>query len=145
MAGLINGIRKVLMNRNTITIIAVIGGVILLWFFYNMTLENAINPVRVPVAARNILATEYITADDIEYVEVNKSFLNNAESVITSSSQLIGYYVNKGTSISTGAMFYRDQVTTREVISQTDFDNIPDGYTIYWLPVDMEATYANSI
>ena len=145
MAGLINGIRKVLMNRNTITIIAVIGGVILLWFFYNMTLENAINPVRVPVASRNILATEYITADDIEYVEVNKSFLNNAESVITSSSQLIGYYVNKGTSISTGAMFYRDQVTTREVISQTDFDNIPDGYTIYWLPVDMEATYANSI
>ena len=99
MAGLINGIRKVLMNRNTITIIAVIAGVILLWFFYNMTLENAINPVRVPVAARNILATEYITADDIEYVEVNKSFLNNAGSVITSSSQLIGYYVNKGTSI----------------------------------------------
>ena len=43
MAGLINGIRKILMNKNTITIIAVIAGVILLWFFYNMTLENAIN------------------------------------------------------------------------------------------------------
>lgn len=145
MAGLINGFRKVLTNRNTITIIAVIAGVILLWFFYNMTLENAINPVRVPVASRNLLATEIITADDIEYVEVNRGFLNSANDVITSSSQLIGYYINNGTSVSEGAMFYRNQVTTREVISQTDFDNIPDGYTIYWLPVDMEDTYANSI
>lgn len=145
MAGLINGIRKILMNKNTITIIAVIAGVILLWFFYNMTLENAINPVRVPVASRNLLATDIITAEDIEYVEVNRSFLNNANDVITSSSQLIGYYVNNGTSVSQGAMFYRDQVTTREVISETDFDALPDGYTIYPLSVDMEATYANSI
>ena len=145
MTGLVNGIRRVLTNRNTITIIAVIFGVILLWFFYNMTLENAINPVRVPVASRNLLATEIITADDIEYVEVNRGFLNSANDVITSSSQLIGYYVNNGTSIPQGAMFYQNQVVTREVVSQTDFANIPDGYTIYWLSVDFDDTYANSI
>ena len=146
MAGLINGIRKILLNRNTVTIIAVIAGVIILWFFYNMTLNNAINPVRVPVATREILAGEQITNDLIEYVEVNRSFLNNA-SIITSSSQLIGYYVNNGTSISTGAMFYSNQVVTRDVINQTPFDNIPEGYTLYWLELDdgFEDTYANSI
>ena len=146
MAGLINGIRKILLNRNTVTIIAVIAGVIILWFFYNMTLNNAINPVRVPVATREILAGEQITNDLIEYVEVNRSFLNNA-SIITSSSQLIGYYVNNGTSISTGAMFYSNQVVTRDVINQTPFDNIPEGYTLYWLELDdgFEDTYANSV
>ncbi|MFR5856367.1 MAG: hypothetical protein ACLUFU_00980 [Bacilli bacterium] len=145
MAGLINSIRKIFLNRNTVTILAVIAGVIVLWFFYNMTLSNAINPVRVPVATREILATELITADDIEYVEVNKSFLNNANNILTNSAQIINYYVNNGTSISKGAMFYKDQVTTREEISKTDFDNIPDGYTIYWLNVDNKSTYANSI
>lgn len=145
MTGLINGIRKILVNRNTITIIAVLAGVIVLWFFYNMTLENAINPIRVPVAKRTLLATELITVDDIEYVEINKSFLNNANDVITSPSLLINYYVNNGTSIPQGAMFYKNQIATRAEISKTDFDNIPDGYTIYWLPVDMEDTYANSI
>lgn len=145
MAGLVNGIRKMFLNRNTVTILAVIAGVIVLWFFYNMTLNNAINPVRVPIATREILATELITAEDIEYVEVNKSFLNNANNILTSSSQIINYYVNNGTSISKGAMFYKDQVTTREEISKTDFDNIPDGYTIYWLNVDNKSTYANSI
>lgn len=146
MAGLINGIRKILLNRNTVTIIAVIAGVIVLWFFYNMTLNNAINPVRVPVATREILAGELISSDVIEYVEVNRSFLNNA-SIITSSSQLVGYYVNNGTSIPAGAMFYSNQVVTRDVISQTAFENIPDGYTLYWLNLEngLEDTYANSI
>lgn len=145
MAGLLNSIRKIFLNRNTVTILAVIAGVIVLWFFYNMTLNNAINPIRVPVATREILATEIITAEDIEYVEVNKSFLNNANNILTSSSQIINYYVNNGTSIPQGAMFYKNQVTTREEVSKTDFDNIPDGYTIYWLQVDNKSTYANSI
>ena len=145
MAGLLNSIRKIFLNRNTVTILAVIAGVIVLWFFYNMTLNNAINPIRVPVATREILATELITAEDIEYVEVNKSFLNNANNILTSSSQIINYYVNNGTSIPQGAMFYKNQVTTREEVSKTDFDNIPDGYTIYWLNVDNKSTYANSI
>lgn len=145
MAGLLNSIRKIFLNRNTVTILAVIAGVIVLWFFYNMTLNNAINPIRVPVATREILATELITAEDIEYVEVNKSFLNNANNILTSSSQIINYYVNNGTSIPQGAMFYKNQVTTREEVSKTDFDNIPDGYTIYWLQVDNKSTYANSI
>lgn len=144
MAGLLNSIRKILTNRNTVTILAVIAGVIILWFFYNMTLNNAINPVRVPVATREILATEQITSDDIEYVEVNRSFLNNA-SVLTSSSQLVGYYVNKGTSIPQGAMFYSNQVVTREVVTQKNYDNIPDGYTLYQLSVNNNSTYANSI
>lgn len=145
MAGLLNSIRKIFLNRNTVTILAVIAGVIVLWFFYNMTLNNAINPIRVPVATREILATELITAEDIEYIEVNKSFLNNANNILTSSSQIINYYVNNGTSIPQGAMFYKNQVTTREEVSKTDFDNIPDGYTIYWLQVDNKSTYANSI
>ncbi len=145
MADIINNIRKVLLNRNTVTILVVIAGVIVLWFFYDMTLSRAISPQRIPVATREILATELIESDDIEYVEVNSGFLNNARGVITNSSEIIGSYVNNGTSIPAGGMFFVDQVVDREEVTQTDFDNIPDGYTIYWLQATNQSTYANSI
>ena len=92
MGNIINNLRKFLLNRNTVTILAVLAGVIVLWFFYNMTVSNAVNPQRVPVATRDITATEEITSEDLEFVEVNSEFLKNA-SVITSTSQLVGRYV----------------------------------------------------
>ena len=106
MGNILKSIKNVLLNRNTVTILAVLAGVIVLWFFYNMTVTNAINPQRVPVATRTITATEMITAEDFEYVEVSSEFLQNAN-VITNSNQLVGYYVKNETSIAEGAMFYR--------------------------------------
>lgn len=144
MGNILRNIKNVLLNRNTATILAVLAGVVVLWFFYNMTVNNAINPQRVPVATRTITATEMITEDDIEYVEVNSDFLRNAN-VITNSNQLIGYYVNNETSISEGAMFYTSQVVERSELKEREQEDLPDGYTIYWLKVDNTSTYANSI
>ena len=90
MANLIQNIKNILLNRNTVTILAVLAGVILLWFFYNMTLDNAVNPQRVPIATRTITAKEMITAEDFEYVEVSGEFLHNAN-IITNSNELVGY------------------------------------------------------
>lgn len=74
MGNLIKNIKNVLLNRNTVTILAVLAGVIVLWFFYNMTVNNAINPQRVPVATRTITAKEMITSEDFEFVEINNGF-----------------------------------------------------------------------
>ena len=104
MGNIIQGIKNVLLNRNTVTILAVIAGVIALWFFYDMTLSNAIDPQRVPVATRTITAKEMITAEDFEFVEINSEFLNNAN-VITNSNQLVGYYVKNETSITEARCF----------------------------------------
>ncbi len=144
MASLILNIKKILLNRNTVTILAVIAGVILLWFFYNMTLDKAVNPQRVPVATRTITAKELITVDDFEFVEVSGEFLHNAN-IITNSNELVGYYVKNETSISEGAMFYREQVVERSELQEREQEILPDDYTIYWLEVNNNTTYANSI
>ena len=60
--------------------------------------NNAVNPREVPIATRTIAATEEITKDDIEIVEIGSSFLSNAD-VYTSANDLVGKYVNTGTSI----------------------------------------------
>ena len=42
-------------------------------------------------------------------------------------------------------MFYREQVVERSELQEREQETLPDGYTIYWLEVDNNTTYANSI
>lgn len=144
MNKIINTIKNIFLNRNSVTILGVIAGVIALWFVYSMTLNKAISPQRVPVAARDLTAGTIITKDDIEYVEVNSEFLKKAN-VITSTTRLIGYYVTNNTSITKGAMFYSAQVVDKSDLIERELEIIPEDYKMYWLKVDNTTTYANSI
>ncbi len=137
-------IKKLLLNRNTVTILGVLAGVIALWFAYSITLDKAVKPTRVPVAVKDIPAGSIITKDDIEYVDINRDVLKKA-SIITSSSQLINYYVNNNTSVTKGSMFYTSQVVKKDELIDRDLEIIPENYKIYWLSVDNTTTYANSI
>lgn len=137
-------IKKLLLNRNTVTILGVLAGVIALWFAYSITLDKAVKPTKVPVAVKDIPAGSIITKDDIEYVDINRDVLKKA-SIITSSSQLINYYVNNNTSVTKGSMFYTSQVVKKDELVDRDLEIIPENYKIYWLEVDNTTTYANSI
>ncbi len=141
---IVTKIRNVLLNRNTVTILGVLAGVIALWFVYTVTLDKAVKPQKVPVAARNLTAGTVITNDDIEYVEVNSDILKKA-GIITSSTQLINYYVTNNTSITAGAMFYKAQVVKKDELIKRDLETIPENYKMYWMSVDNATTYANSI
>ena len=137
-------IKKLLLNRNTVTILGVLAGVIALWFAYSITLDKAVKPTKVPVALKDIPAGSIITKDDIEYVDINRDVLKKA-SIITSSSQLINYYINNNTSVTKGSMFYTSQVVKKDELIDRDLEIIPENYKIYWLSVDNTTTYANSI
>ena len=144
MGNLINTFKKFFTNKNTVTIFGVIAGVVVLWVFYNMRVNQAISPQKVPIATREILAKEEITKDDFEFVEVNSALLKKAK-VITSAALLTGHFVNVGTSIPKGGMFYTTQVVEEKEIPDSILDSIPDGYTLYQLKVDNATTFANSI
>ena len=144
MSNILAKIKNLFLNKNTVTILGVLAGVIALWFAYSVTLDKAVKPQRVPVASKDLTAGTIITKDDIEYVDVNSDALKKA-SVITNSSQLIGYYVTNNTSVVRGSMFYKSQVVSKDKLINAIFDEIPEGYTIYQLKVDNTTTYANSI
>lgn len=144
MGNLINGIKKFVGNKNTVTILGVIAGVLVLWFFYNYRVNNAITPIKVPYAVEGISATTEITEEMIGYVEINSKLLSTAN-LITNSNELIGKYITTGTSIPAGGLFYKSQVVTKSELPNSIFDDIQDGYTIYVLGVDNHSTYGNSI
>lgn len=143
MGSLLNTFKKFFTNKTTVTILGVVVGVAVLFGFYTYRVNNAVNPTRVPVATRTIAATEEITSDDIRMEEIGSSFLT--DDIITSTNELVGKYINTGTSIPEGGMFYTSQIVEKEELPNSIFDEIPDGYTIYQLRVNNESTYANSI
>ena len=143
MGSLLNTFKKFFTNKTTVTILGVVVGVAVLFGFYTYRVNNAVNPTRVPVATRTIAATEEITSDDIRMEEIGSSFLT--DDIITSTNDLVGKYINTGTSIPEGGMFYTSQIVEKEELPNSVFDEIPDGYTIYQLRVNNESTYANSI
>lgn len=144
MGNLVNTLKKFVANKNTVTILAILAGLIILWIFYNYRVNNAIDPVRVPYATKAISATSVITQEDIDYIEVSRKFLKGVN-IITDPSQLIGYYVNVGTSIPEGGLFYRNQVVESKDLPSSLYSDLPEGYTAYLLKVDSKTTIGNSI
>ncbi len=144
MGSLINTFKRFVANKNTVTILGVIAGVLVLWGFYNYRVGTAISPTKVPYALNAIGATEQIKEEDIGWIEVNSKFLSKVD-IIRDKNQIVGKYVTTGTSIPVGGLFYKSQVVKKEELPNTIFDNIPDGHTISGIKVDIHTTYGNSI
>lgn len=144
MGGIVATFKKFFTNKTTVTFIGVVAGLGVLVGFYIYRVNTSINPTRIPIARREILATEEITKDDIEYVKVRSSFLKKAD-IIKLDKDLVGKYVSTGTSIPKGGMFYTSQVVEKKELPNSIFDEIPDGFTIYQLKVNNTTTYANQI
>ena len=50
MGNIVGTLKRFLGNKNTVTILAVLAGVIILWAFYNYRVEQAITTIKIPYA-----------------------------------------------------------------------------------------------
>ena len=73
MGGVKNTFKKFLTNKTTVTLVGILLGLGVLVGFYLYRVSKEVNPTRIPVAKRDIAATEEITKDDIEYIKVRKN------------------------------------------------------------------------
>ena len=140
-----NTLRKFLRNKNTVTLLGIIAGVLVLYFSYNYRVKQAIEPISVPVAKVEIGATQEVTADMIKYVKLSSGYLSKNPNIIRNASQVIGKRVTTGTTVPVNGLFYSNQIVSADELPDAAFSNIPDGYTIYSLRVDTGKTYGNTI
>lgn len=148
MGNIVTTIKRFLANKNTVTIIGVLLGLVVLYIGYNYRVEQAVDTVFIPYARETISASSEITSDAVGTMEVLRSFANNG-SVIANTQEVINttspYCVNYGTSIPQGAFFYKEQVTPCSGISNNILKNMPDGYAPFSLSVDIHTTFGNSM
>ena len=140
-----NTFKRFFGNKNTVTILGVILGIAVLFFSYNNRVNKAIQPIKVPYAKQKIDSAEKITAEMVGTIDVPSTFSSRATNLVTNASDVINKRVAIGTSIPANGLFYQEQVITDEELPDAAFANIPDGYTIYYLPVNMESSFYNKI
>ena len=137
--------KKFLSNKNTVTIFCVILGVLVLYFGYNLRVNQATDPVRIPYAKNSLTKKSKITAELIGYTNVPRSLVSSSKTLLTNDKNIIGKYVSYATPIPANSYFYSDVVMEEEEMPDYAFMNMADGYTVYSLKVNMNTTYANKI
>lgn len=137
--------KRFISNKNTVTILCVVVGLVVLYIGYNYRVESKINPRTVPYAKVDLEARHIITAEDIGYMEVNSDVLSRATNLITDRNELIGKEVTYGNNIPKNGLFYEGDVTDPSLSPDYVLNDIKDGYTVFSLSVDSASTYGNSI
>ncbi len=138
-------IKKFLSNKNTVAIICVIAGILVLYLGYTWRVNNAINPTSVPYAKTTLSSRHVITDEDIGFMEVSSAVLSKSTNIIRDSSQLIGKEVIYGTTVPQNSFFYSDVIVSPKDQPDSVIADIPNGYTLYTLAVDLHSTYGNAI
>ena len=137
------GLKKMLTNKNTVTVLGVILAVVVLYIGYNWRVSSATNPIEVPYAIRTISAGTQITEADVGTMKVPPAMLKGDPA--TDSRSVIGKYAMADTVIPVGSLFYKRSICEAEQLPANIILKYPKGYVLYYMKVDMTTTYSNSI
>ena len=137
-------LKRFLKNKNTVTIIALLTSLAILYYAYNLRIKKATEPISVPYAVRRLEPRTLIENKDVGIKQVPGGMVNGRD-VIASSSLIVGKYVSEKVEIPLGSLFYDETVVTWEQLPSSLFEDIPNDYTVITLPVSLETTYGNSI
>lgn len=143
MNNILTPFKKFIQNKNTVTIICIILGVLTLVIGYNYRVSKATDLVTVPYALKEIPKKTQITKDMLGHVKVPRTLVNNAKNIITSDKDLINYYSSYTTDIPAKSLFYKDVISKEEEMPDYAFLNMKDGNTVYSLKVNNKLTYSN--
>lgn len=144
MGNLSESIKKILSNKNTVTVIGIVLIIIVLYFAYNYRVNQATHPISVPFASDSISPGTQITEDKIGVTEITKKMATNLNA-ITDYTQVINRYSNPNSVIPKGSLFYEISVVQKDMISTDPFE-YPKGWVPYHLDnVSIDSTYGNAM
>lgn len=145
MGNTLTSLKKFFANKNTVTILCIILGVIVLYVGYNYRVNSSTNPVTIPYAKIAINAKTQITAEMIGYTKVPQSLITTSKTIVKNANDIIGKYLTYATGLPKNSYFYTDIIMDEKSLPDYAFMNMADGYTVYSLKVNMNTTYANKI
>lgn len=145
MGNLLAPFKKFLSNKNTVTILGVLAGVVVLYLGYTWRVNQSISPTSVPYANKTMLAGEKITEDAIAYTDIPGDTLKNMTNIVTDVNKIRNQLVSYDSKIAQNSFFFTENLISEDEMPDSVFSNIRDGYTIFTLKVDNDTTAGNSI
>lgn len=136
-------LKKFLSNKNTVTILGVLLGVVILYVGYNYRIKSQINPVTVPYAVTTIPARTKITSDMIGSIQVPPAMIKG--NPYMNSRDIIGKYVNVSSTIPQGSLFYAASVVEKSELPDAIIYDYDEGNVLVNMDVSTSTTYGNMI
>lgn len=136
-------LKKILSNKNVVTILGFILIGVILIVAYNARLNSATAPVKVPYALVTIEPQTKITEDKIGYIDVASDTIN--EAYYTDLNLIVGNYTNLESTIYAGSFFYKEALVSEDELPTAALLDIPEGETLLSLDVNMVSSYYNSL
>lgn len=145
MGNILVPFKKFLSNKNTITILGVLVGVVVLYLGYNWRVTKSIQPTTIPYCTQTLISGTKITEDHISYVEIPKDTIAAMGNLVTNVEQIRDMLVSYDSKIPQNGFFFRENLISPEEMPDSIFSNIQDGYTIYPMAMTSQKAYGNSI
>ncbi len=101
---------------------------------YPLLLDIKLAAVAVPVARQTLSPYQQISAEDIVYVQMPKTYLD--ASIITDSSEIVGKYVRADCTVAANAFFYQDLIATSQQAEGSSGSQLQSRQMAYSLAVD---------
>lgn len=148
MNNLAISLKKFFTNKNVVTIIGVVAIIVILYFLYTKTIDNATEMIQVPVAADRISPQTLIDADKVTFASVANAA--KPDNVIMDTKRIVGKYTGVGVTVPKGAMFYEDYVVEKEELpgnwlTLLEKDQEGNLQIPYYFAVNVTTTFGNSI
>lgn len=143
MKNLVGNIKKVFINKTTVTFFGLILCFAIVIISYNRRVNSSITPIEVPYAKEKILSGVQITSKMVGITKVPPSMLEG--NVITNASEVVDKYSNADTIIPKGSLFYYRTVVDKEKLPANIILEYPTGYVLYNMAVSTRSTYGNSV
>ncbi len=145
MGNLLVKIKRFISNKNTVTILCVLAGILVIYVGYNWRVSVATSPQSVPYANKTLVSGTVITQDDISYVEISKSVLDKTKNIITNANLIVGQAVAYGDTIQANSFFFEGDVKDPADNSYYPLASMEDDQEAQTLEVDIHTTFGNAI
>ena len=137
------GLKKFLANKNTVTVLGIVLGLVVLYVGYNYKVQQATNPITIPYALQDIDPGMQITEEMVGEAQVPPAMIKGE--IYRSKESVIDKYSNADSVIPAGSLFYTRSVVEKDQLPNSIILDYPKGYVLYYMKVDMTTTYSNSI
>lgn len=150
MGNLINTIKKFISNKNTVTILGVILGIVVLYVGYNWRVNEKVKFVSVLYAKEEIGSNTQITSDMIGTININSELLKNSPNIIQNIRQITDsngelFFVNFDSTVPKGSLLYSDALVSKDEKADSKLEKVPDGFRYFYFEVDLASTLGNAI
>ena len=150
MGNILNTLKGMLSNKNTITILGVLLGVVAIYFVYDNRVKSTATEITVYYVKSDVPANTQLKKENIGTVSINSSLAITYKGLVTNDGQIMDskgqyYYTKFDHTLSNGQLLSTEDLVAPDEKLPSKLYNLDPEMKQFEIPVDVDLTQGNSI